>query len=250
MIVANLATYPPRRAHLREIVRRLAPQVGRLNVVLNEYAEAPPELGEFPNVVPLIPPSDCKDTGKFLPDVSGAEFVLLVDDDMLYPPDYVAATLAAFTALGRSDIVGGYHASCYRRTRSIFDPLGRRRIASPGFPVFYRRVSDFRRGRKEAVIVDQLATNTLIIPARHMPPFEFMRSAQKFVDVRLSLWAHEKSLQLVELPRPSGWIGDLRYPETIYRSFTRRSPAEATAEILTFAFRVPHSGRPLRTLLP
>lgn len=229
---------------------RIAPQVDRLNLVLNEYAEPPAELSDIANLHALVPAEDTKDAGKFLPDTSGADFVFLVDDDILYPPDYVKTTLAVFTALGRSGLIGGYHSSCYRPTASVFDLLSRRRIASPGFPLVFRRVGDFRRGQKQALVVDQLATNSLVMRAADMPPFEYMRSAQKFVDVRLARWAHEKSLHMVELPRPRFWIGELRYPETIYRSFTLTSPPEVTAEILAFAHRVPHSGRPFRTLAP
>ena len=99
MIVANLATYPPRRDGLLKVVASLSPQVDRLNVVLNEYAGTVGELAAYGNVEQILPPADLKDTGKFWPDCRGAEFVFLVDDDILYPPDYVAQTLERIAAL-------------------------------------------------------------------------------------------------------------------------------------------------------
>jgi len=38
MIVANMAIYPPRLDDMLQVVRAPAPQVDRLNVVLNEYS--------------------------------------------------------------------------------------------------------------------------------------------------------------------------------------------------------------------
>lgn len=115
MKVANLATYPPRHASMLDVVRALAPQLDRLNVVLNEYEQVPQDLDAFSNVVGILPEHDTKDAGKFLPDVSDADYVFLVDDDLIYPDDYVARTIASFEALGPSGFVGAYHGSLYVR---------------------------------------------------------------------------------------------------------------------------------------
>ena len=70
MIIANLATYPPRRENLLPVVQAIAPQVDQLNVVLNQYDAELPELVDIPNVKQIIPHEDTKDVGKFYPDVS------------------------------------------------------------------------------------------------------------------------------------------------------------------------------------
>jgi hypothetical protein len=115
MIVANLATYPPRRLHLIAVVGTIAPQVDRFNVVLNEYEELIPELNSFGNVRQVLPPEDLKDAGKFLPDTTGASHVFLVDDDLIYPSDFVAHTLASLAALPPGRFMGGYHGSIYQK---------------------------------------------------------------------------------------------------------------------------------------
>ena len=115
MIVANLATYPPRRRNLMRVVADIAPQVDRLNVILNQYDRVPEALSAFGNVVPLIPGEDTKDTGKFYPDVSGAQWVFMVDDDILYPADFIARTLRLARETGIDRFCAGYHGSLYLR---------------------------------------------------------------------------------------------------------------------------------------
>ena len=44
MIVANLATYPPRTSNLLQAITAIAPQVDRLNVVLTQYIPGPEGL--------------------------------------------------------------------------------------------------------------------------------------------------------------------------------------------------------------
>ena len=243
-IVANLATYPPRREGVIRTVARLAPQVDRLNVVLNEYAAPLEELAAFANVRQIIPAQDTKDTGKFYPDIACATYVFVVDDDILYPPDFVKRTLALFGEYGRGYLCG-YHGSLYLRRR---DYLLRGKFLTA---MAYRsdRIADyqkrflFHRALKSPVVVDQIATCAAVMCAEDFPPYDYMRDSQKFVDVRLARWCFERGITPVALPKPKKWLGKVSFEETIYHSFTRTNPPAVAEEIKSFAFKVPGRGK-------
>lgn len=247
MIIANLATYPPRSENLEKVVAVISPQVDRLNIVLNQYDALPDELKKYPNVFLFIPDEDLKDVGKFYPDVSDAKYVFLIDDDIIYPPDYVSATIARFEALALQNCMGGYHGSLYMRPR-----LGQL-IRSPGLLFTYnKRVADFRSGKfclfdelETATVVDQIGSGTAILRGKDMPPFEYMRTSVKYVDVRLARWCFERGIIPVCLPRAAGWIGGVGFDETIYGGFTATNPSYVNTEILTYAFKVRYRGLPV-----
>lgn len=243
-LVANLATYPPRREGLRQAVAALAPQLDRLNVVLNEYDAELPELAEFHNVRQILPDHDTKDAGKFFPDgVAEAEYVFMVDDDLLFPSDFVATTVAAMRKLGPCH-VGGYHASIYEKPAPSLR-LSRLRkwlLYSEARIANYRRVYTFYHAQPSGVIVDQIATNAAVMAGRDFPPYAYMQDSQKFVDVRLAKWCFEQGIRPVVLPRADGWLAPLRFDESIYEDFTKTNPPHVAKEILTYAFKVPDRG--------
>lgn len=243
MIVANLATYPPRRERLPTVVRALAPQVDRLNIVLNDYAAVPADLPALPGVVATIPPADTKDTGKFLPDVTGASFVFLADDDLDYPSDYVSRTIAALEACAGTRVAGGYHGTIYTRPRpgTSLRKISRYLRYGPDRVMESRKVYKFDAALAAPVVVDQIGSGTAILRGTDMPPFAYMKDAQMFVDVRLARWCFDKGIDLVCLPRAAGWLTEERFDERIY-DFTRGNPERVVREVATYAFRNPRRG--------
>ena len=99
MIRAHLATFPIRAGILMQTVATILPQVDRLCICLNEYDAIPPELADHDRIEAMIPDRDLKDAGKFAFDVAPDDFVFSIDDDILYPADYVARTLRVFDSL-------------------------------------------------------------------------------------------------------------------------------------------------------
>lgn len=250
MIIANLATYPPRRESLENVVATISPQVDRLNIVLNQYDAVPVELERFPNVVPVIPKEDLKDVGKFQPDARDADYVFLIDDDIAYPPDYVAGSIRRLEAVGLENCMGGYHGSLYLRLRL------RQLLRSPGLLFTYKKqIADFRsagfgffNALNEATVVDQIGTGTAILRGKDMPTFEYMRTSQRFVDVRLARWCFERGITPVCLPRSRDWIRVIDVDESIYNSFTTRHPSHVNAEILVYAYKVKFRGLPVSAI--
>lgn len=247
MIVSTMATYPPRIETMVQVAARIAPQVDRMNVVLNQYTEIPAELAAIPNVNPIIPDEDTKDVGKFLPDCSDADYVFLVDDDIVFPEDYVPHTIELFERLGPSGFIASYHASRYFKPRlKLKIKKIRDRMTYRKRPADFRKVYSFFKPFPEPVIVDQIASGVAILRGRDMPDYDFMRDSQKFVDVRLATWAFQQGLTPVTLPRIAEWLKPIRYEETIYDDFTQTNPPHVNAEILGFAYQRPRTGEILQ----
>lgn len=241
MIVANLATYPPRRDGMLDVVRALAPQVDRLNVVLNEYSEIPAELAAFGNVLPVIPHENTVDVGKFYVAPEAEDLVFYVDDDIYPRADFVSRTVDRFNALGLGRWLAGYHGSLYEKP-TIRQPLRllkftRRRIAK------YRKVFSLDGPLASPLIVDQIGTGAAVIRGKDAPSYEYMRDSQKFVDVRLARWCFEQGITPVCLPREENWLRTGRYGRaSIHRTFTMRNPPYVAEEIWTYAFKVKGRG--------
>ncbi len=246
-IIANLATYPPRGGFLPRVVASIAPQVDQLNLVLNEHTSVPEFLSEYKNIRPIIPDHDTKDAGKFLPACAQSEYVLLIDDDIIYPSDYVAMSIARMRKLGRGRYLGGYHASIYRRP--FLRPVSVRSFKSNVRFVMlkssiarFRKVFPFTDRLPDYMIVDQIGSGTAIMRGSDMPPYEFMKTSQKFVDVRLARWCFEQDITVVGLPRQKGWLRNsvsegFTFEETIYSDFTRKNVRHVSNEIRKFAFK-------------
>lgn len=239
MIVANLATYPPRREHMMRVVEAMAPQVDQLNVVLNEYDSLPEELAVFESINPIIPPEDLKDTGKFYPDVQGADYVFLIDDDINYPPDYVKSSILALEEIDGSSAVGGYHASVYYFPKRFWSLRGLKHIFSfrPSRIAEYRRVHHFSASFFYHMVVDQLGTGTVVMRKNQYPSFDYMKGSQKFADVRFARWCFENGSHQVCLKRSKHWLSEQKVEESIYNNFTINNPSHVAREIWKFVFK-------------
>ncbi|MEP1356284.1 MAG: hypothetical protein ABJX32_04190 [Tateyamaria sp.] len=244
MIIANLATYPPRRASLIDVVNRIAPQVDQLNIVLNQYEEVPAELEGQQNVNPILPEEDTKDVGKFYPKSEGT-YTFLIDDDLVYPPDFVQLSIERFEQIAQPRAIGGYHTSTYRLPRPWRGMGEMKRLLAFRWRIVadYRAINIFYQHLGQHKGVDQVATNSCILRSADMPSYEYMRDSQKFVDVRLARWCYDQGIQPVALPREKDWLTPIRYDETIHGDFTRTNPTHVSEEIRTFAFKVPGRNR-------
>ncbi len=237
MIVGNLATYPPRRETLLSAVTAVSSQVDVLHVILNEYEDTLPELDEIDSVIQILPQEDTKDVGKFLPEVFEAKYVLLFDDDLIYPGDYVSHTVALFESLGPTSCAAGYHGVIYEKpARSWFEFLSWRSNERKDL-TWRRKVLHYKSALDKALIVDQIGTGTAIVRGSDFPAYDFMVGSQKFVDVRFALWCYMKEIRQVALPKPEGWLCSRTFEDTIYHNFTKTNPHHVNLEISKFALR-------------
>lgn len=134
-VIAGVASFPARELSLEDTVKSIIDQVDELHVYLNEYDRVPSYLKH--NKIKVYRSQDCSgdisDIGKFyaVDEVSG--YFITLDDDLIYPLNYVDRLLAGIEKYNRKAVCT-FHGrrfqsfpvnSYYRgRTRSVFRCLG------------------------------------------------------------------------------------------------------------------------------
>ena len=216
--ISIMATFPARTASVAVALESIATQVDKTIVVLNEYAAVPPQLAtrSIGNVEFVIPSDDLKDTGKFFYSIQDDDQVFLCDDDVGYPPDYVARMAERWDTYRSIDAIVGVHGMIYT---DFFD----------GDPAA-RLVHKFTQGLDDDVFVNQLGTATVLCSGRQMPGFEFMRTSRRFVDVRFAVHCALAKIPLICIARENGWLKQLPIKTSIYETFTQVWPLEVVAE--------------------
>jgi hypothetical protein len=192
-VLASLASIPSRVDGLRQVVAWLRPQVDELVVYLNGHERVPAFLDGV-TVVRSQEHGDRGDGGKFFPAGRHTGVHLVCDDDIAYPPDYVAALLDGIERHGRQAAVG-FHASTlrqpfthYHRSRSI----SHMSLAVP---------------QDHAVHVlgtgtAAYHTSTITVSPRDFP-------VPNMADVWFALLGQRQQVPFVQLRRNAGWLNEL-----------------------------------------
>lgn len=203
MIRAHLATFPPRRAAMLEVVRRIAPQVDHLFICLNEYQDVPEELEAFENVTCAIPEDNLRDVGKFYFEPAPDDWVITIDDDLAYADDYVARFIEMSETVDMDRNVLGYMG-----LNAKTDVITSRRD---------HNLIGFRRNLGRFLGVDVLGTGTAFFKGSNFPTLEYMYTSKCFVDVRAGQWCIDKGLQCWMVPRAQDYLNIL--DDTFDRGF-------------------------------
>lgn len=103
-VVAGMATFPPREASLRRVLPSLAGQVDEVHLYLNGYQKP---LRGLPSNVRQRTGADLQEAGRYAAlDVLRLPYYFLsCDDDLVYPPDYAARTVAGIERYSRRFVV-------------------------------------------------------------------------------------------------------------------------------------------------
>lgn len=202
-VVIGMASMPEREASLRDAVAALSPQCDELKVCLNNFPSVPMWMDEFPNVVPLLTGahsklSDKKAGGKMYWCGIYDAYYLTCDDDIGYPPDYVARMVDAIERYDREAVV----------------------CVHGQIPNLWRTPQDFRRGldwdRTTFAYHAALERDELCcIPgtgtagwhtSRVRPLSDLSYSDCPHVDVRLAIFCQRERIPVVSIARSDGWL--------------------------------------------
>lgn len=195
MVIACLASIPQRRESLINTVKSLAPQVDRIFVALNGYTDAPAEVREHSYVINKTNRGDAAKFQLYTKNPNAATRWLFCDDDLIYPPDYVAQCLmhlvrypdAVLSYHGRRmgvRPVGSYYRDRLKAYRCLFEVNGYHNLGTSG--TLGSGVMFFK-------------ANTLKIKDRD---FKFKNMA----DIWAAKFAIEQGRQLIVCPHPKDWI--------------------------------------------
>src|SRR5262249_12775264 len=133
---------------------------------------------------------------KFLaPHLFGSDAVVMFfDDDILYPPDYVARTRRALTEYGGRAVVG-YHGSIFTPPHESYSR--------------HRHTFHFKRGLDKDKDVHVLGTGTAgFVSSVFRPDPESWRD-KNMNDLYMAAEALKARLRLIALKREPGWIRPL-----------------------------------------
>lgn len=242
-----MATFPPRHANWRRVLDCIAPQVDRVSVVFNEMTALPDLLADYLNVEGIIPHKDLKDTGKFLPQAAPDDWVFTIDDDILYPPDYVKRSITALESTKLVRVVGGYHGSIYTKPRYLRSRIIRRLLnRDPNYIVNRRRIYGFSAELDQSLCVDQLGTGTVFMRGRDVPPFDVMQNAPQFVDVMAAHYWFQQGIQPICLAREKDWMRPMHEEKSIGSinvNFTKKAPKVVADIIHQFAYKNARTGQ-------
>lgn len=203
--IVAMATFPPRRQGMIETVRRLLPQCDVLHIYMNGYTVRPPELPHDPKLDIILAGPGCKmpdmqSHGKFywIGDEDG--YYCSVDDDILYPADYVARLVEGVERYGRRAIVG-FHGGIYRlKQDGAFPTRGTARDLRTLFGY------NSKHGADTTVHILGMGVMACYPTAIGLNADAFASDVGSGDDEDTALFAQKNSVPLVRLASPANWI--------------------------------------------
>ena len=106
-VIAGMATIRSRYWTLTDVVKSIANQVDELHIYLNDYDKPNPNI-TYPNVIfhsGVKSAGDIGDAGKFYAVDGYSGYYLSLDDDLIYPPDYVEKLIDRIEHYNRKAII-------------------------------------------------------------------------------------------------------------------------------------------------
>lgn len=192
--LGGMATIPQRQSTLPEVLSRLAPQFDELHVYLNGY-ERKPLIGDLPNVVLHLSDDygDLGAKGKFygLNFAGVDDYYFALDDDFLYPDDYVT-TLKTAMSRYKDTVAVCVHGSIFG------DPLD----------WYFERVSTFssRQGLDRDRFVNLAGTGTFACKLSSFPIRLLDVMPRTMCDLQISIKARKLHVPLVSIKRRKNWL--------------------------------------------
>lgn len=194
--VASMASIPSRRVMLHDAVQSLLAQCDVVRVFLNDYPDVPGFL-DHPRVeVRRSQEWDDKgDAGKFAwidaDDEPG--YRVIADDDLIFPPDFVATLSRKSASYGDRAIVAMHGVLLKQPVKTYYDPSS-------------RNVFHFQWELEQDRTVHVMGTNAMLFHsgAVRMRWHEFMY--RNMADIFLARYAQTNKLPMIVVERPSYWV--------------------------------------------
>ncbi|CAN5503008.1 hypothetical protein BH11PSE9_BH11PSE9_14700 [soil metagenome] len=232
-VVAGMATVAGNELALRATVVSLLPQIDRLYLYLNGFTAAPRFVAENPKIIWTLDPDGKRygDAGKFwgLPQAKDAIY-LTCDDDITYPPDFVASMIRELAALDGRAIVGVHGSLVLQPCAAYYEMKGR--------AVFNYEHALMRRRQVHIAATNSAVFHSSVVTMT-LADFEQPNMAA----IWLAKFARSAKLPAYVVPRPDRWLTSLEVTRpTIYQeSVTRTGSAYDSSR---------HQDRVLATLYP
>ncbi len=195
-VTANIATKRDRFDSLLLTLDSIKGQFDEIRIYLNDYQDIPEELRSY-NV--FLGP-DLTDNAKLIWSDNENEYYFTIDDDIIYPSDYVEKTLPLI----------GDRVVCYSG----------KKINTSCLDNYYANHRDYDTFEKmdEEVDIDIVDTSTMAFNTNYFYSNLWRTPINKMSDLILSLEATLHQVPIVCLPHQSNWIKRI-YREGIRKEF-------------------------------
>ncbi|WP_055048349.1 hypothetical protein [Devosia sp. A16] len=238
--IGGMASIPTRAGDLGQVLDSIVPQVERLYLFLHGY-DAIPAVAHHSRVVPVLAPaaSAFRASGKFygLLQQAGPCLYFCFDDDILYPPDYVARMTAAILRYGGQAFVG-VHGTDY-----------------PGPGESYardRKSRHFARRLRLDRVIDELGCGTVAFPSEllNIDPRRWPHGDMD--DLMLAIEAERSGISRIAIRRRRRWLVPLHQhqPDSLWvRTLADDSRQSAElVELKALMGRMPRHQPPARPI--
>lgn len=211
-VVASLCSIPERAELLRQTLASLAPQVDALHVYLDRYESIPDFIQDCHPQVRVYLSRDypgLRDNGKFLAFAAQSVdcYYFTADDDILYPPDYVASMIRRIEHYGREAVIGVHGVLLPEEAEGYFS--------------VYRKVLMFKRELEHDALVNNLGTGTVAFHSTLLRGLELEHFREPgMADLYLSVFCKQRNIPMIAIARPDDWLQELPSPNTsLYHEF-------------------------------
>lgn len=191
-VMASMATFPERLEAMQDVVKAILPQVDKLKVYLNGY-EAVPEFLNHEKVEAILG-EDLGDAGKFYRNEEWDGYVICIDDDLEYPPNFVDGLLHGIEKYKRQAVVS-YHGRTLKATP----------IASyyrKSCEALYRCLSELKKDQ----VAHILGTGVMGYHSSTIRPAIEDFPKPNMADIWLGLKAQREGVPMVVLRHQEGYI--------------------------------------------
>ena len=218
-----LCAIPERAKQLQQVLTALAPQVDRIHLYLDRYPEAPAFLEPWHSNLQVVLSHEqpgLRDNGKFLPLAALAQqpcWLFTVDDDIAYPPDYVAALLKRLEHYGRQVVLGVHGVLLTEQAEGYFSAR-------------YRKVHGFSKALEADALVNVIGTGTMACHSCLLAGLTLEHFKQPgMADLFLASWCHQQQIPMIAIARHTGWLEQLGDPESdsLWAEFAQADHAQA-----------------------
>jgi glycosyltransferase involved in cell wall biosynthesis len=210
VIVANMATIPSREDRLILSLESILPQVDRLNLFLNNFQGLPKKLDtvlkKWSNKLVIYKSQDVgdlRDNAKFyfLDSVSPSTYYFTLDDDILYPVDYINRMLYKSSIYNDRAVLCVHGYRLWENVNSVHKDSAKR-----------GRYHHFADKLEFDIHVDIGGTGTVLIPplakvtSINEPPYGI-------ADIVFAKRLREAGVEIVCIARQANWLKSLPHPQ-------------------------------------
>jgi hypothetical protein len=211
-VVVNVCSIPGRAKLFERALASIAPQADQINIYLDGYEAVPgfvQALGGKARVYRSQEYPKLRDNGKFiaLKSLETPVYYFTIDDDIVYPPDYVQAMIRKIECYRRAAVVG---------VHGVLVP-----DEPTGYYTGFRRVYCFDKALERDALVNNLGTGTAAFYSPVLQGLDYASFEQAgMVDIYLSIACKRRGVPMVAVSRHEDWLADINTQDaSLYTEF-------------------------------